>query len=272
MHYVDEGRSPSEDAPCVVAVHGNPTWSFYYRELVREVSQTHRVLTVDHIGCGLSSKPQHYDYCLETHTQNLVNWIEDLDLDRIVMVVHDWGGAIGLGAALRCLPRIAGLIVLNTGAFPPPFVPWRIAACRIPWLGSWAIRYANAFARAATFMTLNRLDRLDPEVRDGLLAPYDTPANRIGIDTFVRDIPFSPLHKSYGVLQRLELELEELNALPIHLVWGMKDWCFRPECLKRFQSIWPHSSTLELPDVGHYVMEEAPEEVIRATRRILSVC
>ncbi|MFN9510040.1 MAG: alpha/beta fold hydrolase [Planctomycetota bacterium] len=281
MHYVDEhpkAEHPKADRatgairgtePCIVAVHGNPTWSFYYRSIIREFSQTHRVLSVDHIGCGLSDKPQRYDYCLAQHTDNLVRWIDALDLDRIVMVVHDWGGAIGLGAAIKRLDRIAGLVVLNTGAFPPPYVPLRIAACRLPILGSFAMRYLNAFAKAATRMAIDRLDRLDPSVQAGLLAPYDSPANRVGIDRFVQDIPLSPRHRTYRVLSELEQDLPKLGHLPIRLVWGMKDWCFRPECLRRFEAVWPQAISHELSDVGHYVMEEAPDEVLGVLRKLV---
>jgi haloalkane dehalogenase len=278
MHYVDEPSDPSSghgkhgtgpNAPCVVAVHGNPTWSFTYRELIAAMRGTHRVLAVDHIGCGLSSKPQRYEYCLKTHTDNLVHWIEALDLKDIVMVVHDWGGAIGLGAAIQCIDRMAGIVVLNTGAFPPPHIPLRIAACRLPFVGSWSIRYGNLFAQAATRMALNRKHHLPEKVAQGLLAPYDSPMNRIGIDTFVRDIPFSPLHRTYGVLQHLELQLSTLRSLPIRLVWGMKDWCFRPECLQRFQGIWPEAKIRKLDDVGHYVMEEAADEVIAEVRELV---
>lgn len=276
MHYIDEhpkldrpSVAGNEKKPCIVAVHGNPTWSFYYRSIVQQFSQTHRVLAIDHVGCGLSDKPQRYDYCLAQHTDNLVRWIDKLELDRIVMVVHDWGGAIGLGAALKRLDRIAGLVVLNTGAFPPPYVPLRIAACRIPILGSFAMRYLNAFAKAATRMAIDRLDRLEPSVQTGLLAPYDTPANRVGIDTFVRDIPLSRRHKTYRVLSELERDLPKLARLPIHLVWGMKDWCFRPECLRRFEILWPQAHSHELVDVGHYVMEEAPEEVAKVLGQLL---
>jgi haloalkane dehalogenase len=204
---------------------------------------------------------------LAKHTDNLVRWIDALDLRQIVMVVHDWGGAIGLGAALKRLDRIAGLVVLNTGAFPPPYVPWRIAACRFPILGSFAMRYLNAFALAATRMAIDRLDRLEPSVQAGLLAPYNSPANRIGIDTFVRDIPLRHSHKTYRVLSELERDLPKLGHLPIDLVWGMKDWCFTPECLSRFQSVWPEAQVHQLPDVGHYVMEEAPEDVLRVLQR-----
>ncbi len=118
-HFVDEG---SGEQP-IVCVHGNPTWSFYYRRIVSEFRNSQRVLAVDHIGCGLSDKPQRYPYTLQQHTQNLIQWLDHLDLEQVVMVVHDWGGAIGLGAALARPERIAKLLILNTGAFPPPYVP-----------------------------------------------------------------------------------------------------------------------------------------------------
>lgn len=261
------GTNPS---PCIVAVHGNPTWSFYYRSLITAMRDTHRVLAIDHIGCGLSDKPQSYPYSLQTHTETLVEWIDALDLRNMVMVVHDWGGAIGLGAATRCLDRLSGLVVLNTAAFPPPYVPWRIAALRTPGIGSWAIRHGNAFARAATFMTIERLPALAPAVRDGLLFPYDSYSNRVGVDTFVRDIPLTRSHPTYRVLKELESRLPMLERLPIHMVWGMKDWCFRPECLRRFQSIWPRATTVELEDVGHYVMEDASDAVLAEVRKLIA--
>ena len=281
LHYIDEGprgvspelapHQPNSDrsdtsgvqhqASSILCVHGNPTWSFYYRSIVDRFSATNRVVAVDHIGCGMSDKPPQYAYTLQQHTDNLVALIDAIDMQRIVMVVHDWGGAIGLGAALRRLDRMAGLVVLNTGAFPPPYVPLRIAACRLPWIGSFAMRHLNAFARAATVMAIDRLPRLETNVRDGLLAPYDTAAHRVGIDGFVKDIPMSKTHPTFATLKKLESDLPKLGRLPIRLVWGMKDWCFTPECLRRFKEAWPNASVRELRDVGHYVMEEAAEEV-----------
>ena len=281
LHYIDEGprgvspelasHQPNSDrsdksgvqhhASSILCVHGNPTWSFYYRSIVDRFSATNRVVAVDHIGCGMSDKPPQYAYTLQQHTDNLVALIDAIDMQRIVMVVHDWGGAIGLGAALRRLDRMAGLVVLNTGAFPPPYVPLRIAACRLPWIGSFAMRHLNAFARAATVMAIDRLPRLETNVRDGLLAPYDTAAHRVGIDGFVKDIPMSKTHPTFATLKKLESDLPKLGRLPIRLVWGMKDWCFTPECLRRFKVAWPNASVRELRDVGHYVMEEAASEV-----------
>jgi haloalkane dehalogenase len=264
--YVDEGQG---DAP-LVAVHGNPTWSFYWRKLVLAFRDHQRVLAVDHVGCGNSSKPQEYPYCLATHRNNLVTLLDQLDLQNVTLVVHDWGGAIGLAAAVERPERIGRLVVTNTGAFPPPYIPLRIAACRWPVVGTLAVRGLNAFARAAITMATARYRRLPENAASGLLAPYDSWDHRIAIDRFVRDIPMKKSHPTYAVLAKLERDLEIFRKIPVLLVWGMRDWCFRPECLHRFQAIWPQAKTIELPDVGHYVMEDAPEETVSAIRTFIA--
>jgi haloalkane dehalogenase len=267
LHYVDEG--PRDSQHTILAVHGNPTWSFYYRSIVTKFRDSHRVVAIDHVGCGESDKPASYDYCLTKHTENLVRLIDTLGLTHVTLVVHDWGGAIGLGAAVERQSCIKNILVLNTGAFPPPYIPLRIAACRWPWIGSFAMRYFNAFAWTATFMAIDRLPRLSPEAKAGLLAPYDSPAHRIAIDRFVQDIPMKPSHRTYQVLEQLEKRLPELANKRIHFVWGMKDWCFRSECMERMAKAWPNATRRELADVGHYVMEEAPSEVCEELAKLL---
>lgn len=268
LHYVETGPAAAEDT--VLCVHGNPTWSFTYRRVLQELPDATRVIAVDHIGCGLSDKPQRYNYCLEQHIGNLSRLIEQLDLKRITLLVHDWGGAIGFGAALRHPMRIKRFVVLNTAAFPPPYVPWRIAACRIPWLGNFGMRGLNVFARAALTMTLNRLPRLEPAVEAGLLAPYGNWHDRVGIARFVQDIPRRKSQASWQVLSRIEQSMPLLADHEVHILWGMRDWCFRPECLERFQRLLPQAQVQRLEDVGHYVMEEAADEVITTLRSSLA--
>jgi cis-3-alkyl-4-acyloxetan-2-one decarboxylase len=274
MHYVETGAgndNASANRPTVLCVHGNPTWSFTFRRVLAELSSDVRVIAVDHVGCGLSDKPQQYRYTLEQHIANLVQLIVQLDLRRVTLLVHDWGGAIGLGAGLRVLERIEGAVILNTAAFPPPYVPLRIAACRIPIIGNWAMRQLNLFARAALKMTLHRLPKLDDKVAAGLLAPYSNWANRVAIAKFVQDIPRSSAAPTWQLLADIERQLALYRDRPVKLVWGMHDWCFRPECLYRFQQLLPNAKTHELSDVGHYVMEEAAEEVLEAIRSQLAV-
>lgn len=258
-HYVDEGRGET-----LLLVHGNPTWSFYWRNLVLALRARYRVIAPDHIGCGLSDKPQEYRYTLTQHVSNLVELLDRLDLTQVTMVGHDWGGAIGIGAALDRPHRVARLVLLNTGAFPPPYVPWRIRLCRVPWLGTFAIRRLNLFARAALRMAVAKPERMTPAVRAGFLAPYDSWANRVAIEAFVRDIPFTRRHPTWRTLARMEQELPRLADRPVQLIWGMRDWCFTAECLQRLLQAFPRADVLRLEDAGHYVVEDAHERIVAA--------
>ena len=257
LHFVEEGPGSP-----LLMVHGNPTWSFYWRDIVLAFRDRHRAVAVDHLGCGLSDKPQHYPYTLAQHTTNLCRLIRHLDLRDITLVVHDWGGAIGLGAAVALPERFARIVILNTGAFPPPYVPLRIRACRTPLLGRIGLRGLNLFARAALFMATERPDGLPPAVRAGLLAPYDSWSHRVAIWRFVRDIPLTRRHPTWQVLADLEARLPELAPRPVQLIWGMKDWCFTPECLARFEKIFPYAQVRRLPRAGQYVVEDATRDVI----------
>jgi cis-3-alkyl-4-acyloxetan-2-one decarboxylase len=275
QHYVDEGPvdesavDEGAGAPLVM-VHGNPTWSFYYRELVKAFRGEHRAIAVDHLGCGLSDKPANFDYCLKSHIDNLVGLLDELDLNRVTLLVHDWGGAIGLGAALERPERIARLVLFNTGAFPPPFVPLRIRACRTPLLGTLAMRGFNAFAGAALTMATERPDGLPPAVKAGLIAPYDSWANRVAIDRFVYDIPFTKSHRTWSLLEKIEQGLSSLASRPTLMVWGMKDWCFRPECLDRLLTHIPAAEVKRLNNAGHYVIEDEPEQVVASVGDFLT--
>jgi haloalkane dehalogenase len=263
-HYVDEGSGEP-----LLMVHGNPTWSFYWRNLILAFRDRFRAIAVDHIGCGLSSKPQKYPYLLSQHVTNVDRLIEQLDLHDVTLLAHDWGGAIALGAALRHTDRIARIILFNTGAFPPPFIPLRIRVCRTPLVGQFAIRGLNLFSRAALWMAVTKPDRMTAEVRAGLLAPYDNWANRIAVDSFVRDIPMTRRHPTWQTLADIEAGLPTLAHLPVQLIWGMRDWCFTPECLHRLEQAFPHADVHRFDDAGHYVVEDAHERIVPLVDRFL---
>lgn len=266
LHYLDEG--PRAAAPLLM-VHGNPTWSFYWRNLVLGLRDDYRCVVPDHIGCGLSDKPQTYRYELAQHIDNLAELVEKLDLKNVTLLAHDWGGAIGLGALLKTPERFARIVLFNTGAFPPPHVPYRIAACRIPVLGQIAIQGFNLFARAAIRMATEKPERMTPGVQAGLLAPYNNWANRIATYRFVKDIPFSKQHPTWHTLGGIESQLWSLQQKPICLIWGMRDWCFDPRCLARFRHHLPHAEVHELADCGHYVVEDAHERIVPLVREFL---
>ena len=272
-HYLDEGArngNGQQVSSTLLLVHGNPTWSFYWRRLVQAFSDQHRVVVPDHLGCGLSDKPRDLTCRLEDHIKNLVRLIDDLDLQHVTLVGHDWGGAIGLGAALERVARIERLVLINTGAFPPPYIPWRIRICRTPVLGRCAVQGLYLFSRAALRMAVNDRRSLPQEVRAGMLAPYDSWSNRRAVYRFVEDIPASPRHPTWQTLERIEAALHCLADRPVQLIWGMRDWCFRPSCLARFEQHFPAARVLRLPTAGHWVVEEAPAEVESCVREFLA--
>jgi haloalkane dehalogenase len=262
-HYLDEGAGPP-----LLFVHGNPTWSFYWRNLILGLREQYRCVAVDHIGCGLSDKPQDYRYTLSQHIANLKSLVETLDLRDATLVAHDWGGAIGLGTVLELPERFSRIVLFNTGAFPPPFIPWRIGICKTPLFGDIALRGLNGFARLALKMAVEK--PLPREVKAGLIAPYDSWAHRIATLRFVQDIALSPRHPTWQVLERIEAGLPSLANRPIQLIWGMKDWCFRPECLERFLKHWPNAEAHRLEDAGHYVVEDAKEQILPLMREFLA--
>lgn len=272
MHFVDERPdilSNGAGTPALLFVHGNPTWSFHWRRLIQSLRAGYRCVAVDHIGCGLSEKPSRF-LSLREHIDNLVSLVETLRLERVTLVAQDWGGAIGLGAMLRLPQRLESVVLFNTGAFPPRYIPWRIRACRIPIVGQLAVQGANLFSWAALRMTLARRLRLEPAVAAGYLAPYDNWGNRRGVYSFVRDIPTSPRDSTWQTLAEIERGLPSFADRPAALIWGMRDWCFRPDCLDRFMEAWPQAEVHRLSDVGHWVVEDAPDEALAHVERFLA--
>jgi pimeloyl-ACP methyl ester carboxylesterase len=264
-HYVDEGAGET-----LLLVHGNPTWSFYWRDLILPLRDRYRLVAPDHIGCGLSDKPQDYPYRLAQHIDNLKRLILELDLRDITLCVHDWGGAIGLGAAVDLPERFARLVICNTAAFRCATMPKRIRICRTPVLGPLAVRGFNAFARAALTMATEKPERFTPTVKAGLLAPYDSWAHRVAIQRFVEDIPMHAGHPSYARLMQIEEGLPSLADKPIATFWGMRDWCFTPAMLERFEAIFPNAEVHRFVDAGHYVVEDAHERIVPALEAFLA--
>ena len=270
MHYIDEQLADLvAPPPTLLFVHGNPTWSFHWRRLVARERSHNRCVAVDHLGCGLSDKPGDL-LNLSDHIDNLVSVIERLGLEHITLVAQDWGGAIGLGAMLRMPERLRRIVLFNTGAFPPPHVPWRIRACRIPLVGRLAVQGGGLFSRAALRMTLARRQRLDPAVAAAYLAPNNSWASRRAVYGFVKDIPSGPHHPTWQTLTDIERRLPTFADRPALLVWGMRDWCFRPDCLERFERAWPLAEVHRLADVGHWVLEDAPEEAVPLVEQFLT--
>lgn len=268
LHYVDEGAG----AP-VVCLHGNSGWSFYYRALIKDLSRTHRVLVPDHIGCGLSDKPDdsRYEYRLERRIEDIEAWLDELGVrENITLVVHDWGGAIGMGYAARHPERVSRLVVTNTAAFPIPdtkSLPWSLWFCRTK-AGSAFVRGLNGFVRG-WLLTGCKSRRLTPEERAGYLAPYDSYRNRIAVLRFVQDIPVLPTDPSFACLASIAEALSGLRDKPMLLLWGEKDFVFDNKVLAEWNRRFPDARVEVFPEAGHLILEDARDECIGLIREFV---
>jgi haloalkane dehalogenase len=261
-HYLDEGEGDP-----VVMLHGNPTWSFYYRELAAALASTYRVVVPDHMGCGLSDKPDDtdYDYTLRQRVDDLGALLDHLDLrERLTLVVHDWGGMIGMAYAAAHPERVGRLVITNTAAFFPPGekgLPLRLRLVRdLPFLAAPAVLGLNLFARAALYMAVRK--PLPPAVKKGLVAPYDRPRNRIATLRFVQDIPVAPSDPAYDTVQETSERLHRLSGIPVLILWGMHDFVFDGDYLAEWERRFPGAEVHRFSDAGHYLMEDAGDRVI----------
>lgn len=242
-------------------VHGNPTWSYYYRKLVTLLSKSHRVIVPDHMGCGLSDKPQRYNYSLKNHISNLNKLLSHLKIDSYSLVVHDWGGPIGLGNGGNHPQRIEKILLFNTAAFRSTKIPFRIRICTYPYLGSLLVKGFNGFSWPATFMAVKK--PLPGDVKRAYLAPYNSWKNRVAIHGFVRDIPLASTHPSYSTLIGVEKGLESIRKrkIPMMVIWGAKDFCFNDFYYNQWRSRFPEADFHYLKDCGHYVLEDGWPEI-----------
>lgn len=260
-HYLDEGEGPP-----VVMVHGNPSWSFYYRDLVLALRGRYRTIVPDHIGCGRSDKPDdsRYEYTLQSRARDLGKLIDSLGVEKVTLVLHDWGGMIGMTWATQNPDRVERLVLLNTSAFPLPETkgfPFQIALARTPALGTVLVRGFNAFAKGAVKHCVTRT-KMSPEVAAGYLEPYDSWENRIAVQRFVEDIPLTKAHPTWALINQTADKLRDLHGIPMLLIWGMKDFVFDVHFLDEWIRRFPDAEVHRFDDAGHYILEDAPEDVI----------
>lgn len=264
QHYVDAGNGDP-----IIMLHGNPTWHYYFRNLTNQLRGRYRCIVPDHIGCGYSEKPplSHYDYSLHSRINDIEALLDHLNIkDNITLIVHDWGGMIGLGYAARFPERIRRIIAMNTSCARLPAgkrFPWSLWLGRNTKLGEWLILKQNLFCRLAARWCVTRKP-LPPEVREMYLKPYDSPENRIAVLKFVQTIPLSSKDEGWEIVVQVEERLAKFRHLPTLLLWGMKDFVFDHHFLKDWQRNFPQAETLTWQDCGHYLLEDAGDEVLRA--------
>lgn len=254
-------------------LHGNPSWCYYWRHLVNGLSDRYRCIVPDHIGMGWSDKPdaRRYGYRLQDRVDDLDALLAKVLPDGpVTLAVHDWGGMIGMGWALRHPERIRRVVFLNTAAFPKPAskrLPVALGLVRNTRLGAWLVNQHNFFAWGATWLGVART--MSPEVKAAYLSPYDTPANRIGTLRFVQDIPLQAGEAGYSTLVDAEALLSRFRELPVFIGWGLKDFVFDRHFLERFRELLPAAEVHALADAGHYVLEDAHERLVPAIRGFL---
>jgi len=261
LHYVDEGP---RDAPPLLFAHGNPTWSYLWRRQIADLSeQGHRCVAFDHMGFGRSDKPPHLSvYTLRAHIDNALALLDALDLRDVVLVAHDWGGPIGLGAMLERRERLRALVLMNTWAWElPSFLPPFIREFRTEGLGEILALGGNLFVESIPGGMARR--DIDPVMMEAYRAPFPDYWSRAGTLAFQREIPLTERDRSARLMGSIHERLPELDV-PVLLVWGLRDRVFQPVFLEQWRELFPEARTAELEDAGHFLVEDRPQAVTEA--------
>jgi acyl-CoA synthetase (AMP-forming)/AMP-acid ligase II/pimeloyl-ACP methyl ester carboxylesterase len=262
MHFIDEGQGP-----IVVCLHGNPTWGFLFRNLVASLRHRFRVIVPDHVGCGLSDKPADLFFRAADRIAHLEELLDQLGVGRFSLVMHDWGGAIGTGLAVRRANDVERLVYFNTTLAETALLPGMIRRAASPLIGRMLTQHTMRFVKLLT--SLGVVHALPHEIKEGYHRPYQTPATRRAIWGFVRDIPFSRSHPTAPLMDEMIAGLPALADKPVKIIWGMKDPCFHPGILRRVAARFPQADVVEIANASHLVLEDAPEQSIAAVEDFL---
>ncbi len=272
LHYLDEGPA---DAPPVLMLHGNPTWSFYYRNLINALKENFRCIVPDHIGCGLSDKPgdDKYDYRLASRIEDIGSLLGHLNLSKpLTLVVHDWGGIIGFAWAVQNPASISKMVIMNTAAFPIPEdkrMPPALSLVRDLRIGQFLTLRFNAFSGIAARVGFKKL--VPKEVRDAYKLPYDSPANRIATARSVQDIPLTAEDPGFDILLRTAEHLPLLKDKPCLIAWGEKDFVFDKTFMNRWLDYYPEAELHRFGDCGHYILEDGGPNLIDTISKFVQI-
>jgi haloalkane dehalogenase len=280
LSYLDEGPPAVDgnDSEVIVMLHGNPSWSYYWRHLVLGLRDRYRCIVPDHVGMGLSDKPgdaadasPRYDYTLQSRVDDLTVLLGSLGITGpVTLVVHDWGGMIGFGWALSHMAQVKRLVILNTAAFPLPGakpMPWQLSLGRDSRVGGFLIRAFNLFARGAAWLGTQR--RMPAAVRRAYIAPYAGWRNAISTLRFMQDIPLREGDPAWPLVAEAGRRLHEFAERPAFIGWGLRDFVFDRHFLEGFRRALPDAEVHAFEDAGHYVLEDRHEVLVPAIRAFL---
>jgi haloalkane dehalogenase len=261
MHYVDEGQGEA-----IVMVHGTPTWSFLYRNLIKKLSALYRVVAPDHIGFGLSEKPEGWSYLPEDHARNLEALINGLDLRDITLVVHDFGGPIGLSYAIAHPENVKRIVIMNT-------FMWSLKGDQqfeLPGkifnnpLGRFAYKNLNFSPVVMIRSAWGDKKKLTREIHRHYIQALPTPAERQGTWVFLQQ-----LLGSSDWYQSLWERRDVLRGKPVLILWGMKDIAFKEKELECWKELFPNASVTSFPEAGHFLQEEEGDQIAQIIQNFL---
>ncbi len=254
VHYVDEGSGPP-----LLLLHGNPTWSFLYRELIKGLSDRYRCIAPDHPGFGLSRAAPGYRFTPAEHASVLEQLVERLNLENVTLMTQDWGGPIGFAVATRHPDRFSGFVIGNTWAWPKSDPGTQIFSRILGGpVGGYLILKRNFFVEKILPGNVKRR-RLSPQEMDAYRGPFPTPESRRPVHVFPREIL-----RSRPLLAQIQQGLSKLSDRSALLVWPTKDIAFREPERKRWEQVFPNHRTVILEGAGHYIQEDAAAEIIAA--------
>lgn len=262
MHYVDEGRGD-----VILFVHGNPTWSFMFRHLIEGLQDRYRCIAIDHIGFGLSDKPADVSYLPQFHAENLKAFIKGLGLERITLVLHDWGGAIGMSYALDNPENVERIVAFNNSFWSVKGVKAaerfsKIVGGPIGWV---ACHLLNAFPRFVLPSVFGDRSKLSKSVHKQYMLPFSTIPSRKGTWVLAKSI----IQES-DWLASLWARRAVVSSKALLLLVGKRDPTFGPEKQLRWEGAFPRHRTITYPEVGHFVPEELGEEAVPPIREFMS--
>lgn len=254
LHYLDtDPLAKNSNMPTLVCVHGNPSWSFLFRQFLMIPNLPFRVIAMDHVGMGLSSRPKR-QVSFEEHEKNVVGLLQKLELDHIFLMVHDWGGPLGFAAALKGKFKVQKIIMLNSAIGVPRAIPYRIRWVSFPWWNKLLNGTFPCFTWGAGWMSTPV--KLDPLIKKGFAFPYQKRAGRLGVTGFLSDIPWSRSHYLYSYLEQLRHQVQaHFQATPCLIDWGLQDFCFNSSYYHDAQTLFPHAETYADIHSGHWLFE-----------------
>ena len=252
MHYIDEGKGE-----VILFVHGTPSWSFDFRNVIKVLSRYYRCVAIDHIGFGLSDKPEHYDYSTQNHSRTLEKFIDEKNLRDITLVVHDFGGPIGLNVAIKHPEKIKQLIIFNTwmwsSAQDPEFIRFSkiLKSPLLPFLYR-NFNFSPRYLLPASFGD----HKLPKNLKSQFTKPFRNKTERNGALAFAKS-----LLNDQDWFEQLWNKKTVIDSKPTLFIWGMKDKLVGSKYLRKFQSGFKNHQALELETGGHFPQEEHPQEV-----------